>query len=182
MTIPNRRRRCLKQRNCCRGNFGVASFMVGVVGMDLFMQDTCALAVLLSQKVCPAMLISNVGLTTGNRHEIWGIRTASYRPGKLLHIPFPKVKEEELCHLCKSSSRDSNFHKLTSISMPYLHWETDSRRARMAEVVKEVTIEMEDKTPSIRKRYTRPKKPDLKKAKTGIFEAWQAKAKKPKTE
>jgi len=66
--------------------------------------------------------------------------------------------------------------------MPYLHWETDSRRARMAEVVKEVTIELEDKIPGVRKRYPRPKKPDEKKRKDGFFEIWQAKAKKPKIE
>jgi len=31
------------------------------------------------------------------------------------------------------------------VKLPYLHWETDSRRARMAEVVKEVTFEREKK-------------------------------------
>ena len=52
----------------------------------------------------------------------------------------------------------------------------------MAEVVKEVTIEREHKSPGVRKRYPRPKKSDEDKTKPGIFEAWQAKAKKPKVE
>ncbi|PVH86274.1 hypothetical protein DL98DRAFT_11413 [Cadophora sp. DSE1049] len=72
-------------------------------------------------------------------------------------------------------SKKKNF----ALFMPYLHWETDSRRARMAEVVKEVTIELEDKNPGLRKRYPRPKKSD-EKTKASFFEIWQATAKEKK--
>jgi hypothetical protein len=37
------------------------------------------------------------------------------------------------------------------VKLPYLHWETDSRRARMAEVVKQVTFEREDKPVATKK-------------------------------
>ena len=60
--------------------------------------------------------------------------------------------------------------------MPYLHWETDSRRARMAEVVKEVTIELEEKDPSLRRRYPKPKKVD-EKIKASFLDVLQATAK-----
>ncbi|KAH7390185.1 hypothetical protein BKA64DRAFT_116535 [Cadophora sp. MPI-SDFR-AT-0126] len=72
-------------------------------------------------------------------------------------------------------SKKKNF----ALFMPYLHWETDSRRARMAEVIKEVTIELEDKDPGLRKRYPRSKKPDAKN-KAPFFDIWQAKTQEMK--
>jgi len=60
--------------------------------------------------------------------------------------------------------------------MPYLHWETDSRRAKMAEVVKEVTIELENKKPGVRRRTPKTKNPD-EKTKSPFFDIWQDKTK-----
>jgi hypothetical protein len=63
------------------------------------------------------------------------------------------------------------------LKLPYLHWETDARRARMAEVIREVTLEREQK--SAIKMRGRAGGADTK-AKRSVFEILRDKTAKSK--